>query len=124
MHADVAARQGKGIQGGIAQGEELEILARLGSGRGQAGAERIQIGGNLDIVDVGRLAQADVAHDRLADAPLHLRRQIGPRSFAQIGQAFGKNTGRQRGEKNQGSESHCLYDTLSAPGHFFRARIG
>jgi hypothetical protein len=61
MHADVAAGQGKGIQGGVAQGKELEILARLGGGCGQAGAERIQIGGNLDIVDVGRLALTDVA---------------------------------------------------------------
>lgn len=120
MHADIAAGQGKGIQGGVAQGEELEVLARLGGGCGQAGAECIQIGGNLDIVDVGRLALTNIAHDRLANAPLHLRREIGSGSFAQIGQAFGKNTGRQRGEKNQGSESHCLYDTLSAPGHFSR----
>jgi hypothetical protein len=93
VHADVAARQGKGVEGGVAQGEELEVAARLGGGRGQAGAQRIQIGGDLDIVDVGRLAQADVAHDRLADAPLHLRRQVGAEASPRSGRPSARTAG-------------------------------
>ena len=54
-------------------------------------------------------------HDRLADAPLEVRRQVGLRDFAQIGQALGERTLRKRceeNEKNSEANFHCRYDTV------------
>ena len=55
MHADITARQGKGIQRGVADGEKLEIPSRLWRRRREAGAKRVEIGRHLDIVDIARL---------------------------------------------------------------------
>ena len=70
VHADKAARQGEGVDRVVAHCEELEVLSCSGSVLREARAEVAEVIGDLRIVEVVRVAKADVAHDALADAPL------------------------------------------------------
>jgi hypothetical protein len=94
MHADVAARQGESIERGILHQEKLEILARILAVGHEAVAEGVEVLGDFGIVGKSGIVQADVAHDRLADAAFGLRRQRKLRRVAQIGQPLGQG-GRQ-----------------------------
>jgi len=94
MHADVAARQGEGVERGVLDQEKLEILAHILTVGHQAVAEGVEIPGGFWILGKGGIVQTDVAHDRLADAALGLRRQRELRRVPQVGQPLGHG-GRQ-----------------------------
>jgi len=121
MDSDIAARHGKGIQGGIAQGEELELLLGLFALPGQPAPKAVEVAVDLGIIHVARLAQANVAHDAFTDAALHLWREIQLGGFAEVGQTLGQRG--RRGREQQGEQgrnrpmvTHEGYDTgLPAP---------
>ncbi len=86
VHADETARHGEGVDRGVADGEELEILPGAHRDLGQAVAQRRQVFADLGVIDVGRLAEADVAHHGFAEAALHLRRKRRVARAAEIRQ--------------------------------------
>ena len=56
----------------------------------------LEVVGDLRVVQVARLAEADVAHDAFADAPLDLRREPGVAAAAEIGQRLAERARRQK----------------------------
>ena len=62
----------------------------IGYARELTAAEAIEIVVDFRIVDVSRLMQTDVVHDALSDPAFELRREIGPRRLAEIGQIVGQ----------------------------------
>jgi len=83
----------------------------------QALAQPGEVVGDLGVLEVARLAEADVAHDALADAPLRLRREHGVARAAQVGQRLRRDGLRQNhqgeGKGENGDGSHCVYDSAT-----------
>ena len=95
----------EGVHRLVADDEEFEVLARLAARGDQPVAERLHVVRRLRVVVVVAVA-ADLAHDRFADPPLLLRRDVGLRAIAQVGQvlrprqgASGRAPGRERGRE-------------------------
>ena len=82
----------------VADDEEFEVLARLAARGDQPVADRLHVVPHLRVVDVRGVA-ADLAHDRFADPPLHLRRDVGLRAIAQVGEVL--RPGRKRRDEYQ-----------------------
>ena len=119
MHADVAAGQREGVDGVLADREELEILPRPGEAR----AQLVQVIADLRIVDVLRILGANLAHDRLAEALLHLRREhavdapeVGQRLHGRLSRRLANDTRRQGDGEHEdpGSQSHTA---MISPAH-------
>ena len=103
VHADIAARQGKGVDLRIQHGKELKILPQLGRGAGKPPAQLIEI--QLDLRIVQHLAGfADHRHDLAAEFLLGLRRQGGLRGVAKIGQRQRVGLSGQRRAQQRGGE--------------------
>ena len=107
MHADEAAGHGEGVDRGVTDGEELEVLPRPRRRLDEAAAERRQVLVHLRIVDVRRVVEADVAHHGLAEAPLHLRRQRRVAGAAEVRERLAKATrrGGHEGSRHQAGEA-------------------
>ena len=108
VHADESARHRERVDRRVAYGEELEVLARAGRDRNQPCTQLVQIVADLRIIEVRRLAAADLAHDAFADLALELRRQDGARPFAQLGQGLseGPRQDRKAQSEQQGECAH------------------
>jgi len=62
-------------------------------------AEAVHVFLDLGVIEIGRIAPADLADDLLADPALGRGRKLGRRHVAQVGQIVGK--GRHRGWQGQ-----------------------
>jgi hypothetical protein len=67
VHADVAARHGKGVDAGVADDEEVEFALVARADRDQLVAELVEVGFDFGVVQIARVG-VDVAHDRAASA--------------------------------------------------------
>ncbi len=85
VDADVAARQRESVDGGIRDGEELELLAVLGDRGDEAMPELVQVVVDLGILEVGA-GGPDLAHDHFADLVLLPERDVGLRFLAEVRQ--------------------------------------
>ncbi|MNY20447.1 hypothetical protein D3C86_1539260 [compost metagenome] len=96
MHADIAARQREGVDRAVPHAKQLEaggegaLAIRTGhvlAARGlhQPVAERVEVIVEQGVRDVVGVA-ADIAHDPVAQPPLHVRRQRCRGGVAQIRQ--------------------------------------
>ena len=107
----------------VTNGKKMEIAGRIGAGFDQTPAKAVKIVVDFGIVDVTRLAQANLVHDALADPALDLRREFGARRLAEIGKIIGQgqrrsgNGGGQRQRQKQaakkdarGARIHNAYD--------------
>jgi hypothetical protein len=103
VHPYEAARKREGVDGGIAQDEELEVVARPARHAREPRAQLAEVLADLGIVDVARLAEADLAHDALAEAPLHLRRQRGFAAAPEVGQRLSERA-RREGDHRDGEQ--------------------
>jgi len=119
MHADIAARQRKRVDALVANAEELEILP----GAGKTGADLGEVVADLGIVDVRRLGEANLAHDLLADAPLHQRRQRAV-AASQVGQRLHGRLGLRKSTRRKGSGQHDKPDGKSHPAMISPAMAG
>ncbi len=128
VNTNVAAGKGESVEGCIPQGEELELLPAVVELAGEPTAQPVQVTVDFWIVDVGRFAQANLAHDRFADAPLGGRRQIRLGHFAEIRQFVGPR-GRHHGGHDRGDAqrnpagAHGNYDNVP-PASFRNHRQG
>ena len=103
MHADVAARHGKGVDGGVVDDEEVEFALVARADRDQLVAELVEIAFDFGVVQVARVG-VDVAHDGAPQRLFFLVGKILPRHFAQIGQVGGQNRLDGQGECEQDTQ--------------------
>ena len=107
IDADKAAEHGKGIDRIVADGKKIEIAGRIGARLDQTPPQLGEVIVDFRIIDVARFTLANFLHDRLTDATFELRRKIGPRRLAQIGQIIGTGNGTgkdQRQSKGEGAQ--------------------
>ena len=98
MDADVAARQGEGIDTGVVHDEEGEIALAAAADRDQLVAQLVEIGFGHRIVEVARIG-IDVAQYRAAQRLFFLIGEVLARNLAEIRQV-GCCENRRAGKRN------------------------
>jgi len=86
MHADVAARHGEGVDGGVVNHEEVEFALVARADRDQLVTELVEIGLDFRVVQIARVG-IDVAHDGAPERLFLLVGKVLPRHLAQIGRS-------------------------------------
>ncbi|HRD90391.1 MAG TPA: hypothetical protein PK752_19370 [Accumulibacter sp.] len=90
IHPDEAAEHRKGIDRVVANHEELETARGVRTGGNQPTAEEIDVVGNVRIVKVAGLVEADIIEDPLADLVLKLRGEVDARGVSEVRQFVGQ----------------------------------
>ena len=123
MNADKAARHGEGVDRRIVDRKKIEADPGIAADRNQATAELIEISLDIRIIQIGRLAPANLIHDLLADLLFGRQRQFFAGHITQFRQVFGTQGLRRQGAGQYSSEetSGKLHDAMipqaiAAPG--------
>jgi hypothetical protein len=95
VHADETTEHRKRVDGVVADKKELAIGSGIRTGGHQTTAKPIEVVGDFGVVNVARLAQADLVENPLADFPFELRRELGTRRLTEVWKFI-----RQAPEKN------------------------
>ncbi len=91
VHADESTEHRKRVDGVISDKKEVAIGSRTGTSCDQTTAQSIQIVGDLGVVNVAWLSQADLVENPLADFPFELRRELGTRRLAEVWKVIGQD---------------------------------
>ena len=98
VDADVAARQREGVDRGIADGEELEVLTTLGHRGDEPMAELVQIVVDLRVVEIAART-ANLPDDGLAEPAFLPGREHRLRFVAEVGQRLRVRNSRGKGRR-------------------------
>ena len=125
MHADVPARQGEGVDAGVADDEEFEGLAACRRRAGEAAAEAVDEVGEFGIV-VDAAVGAQFAHDRVAQFAFGSGGEFVTVGRTQIRQAFdlGPGTGGTQNNQQGGGQQGPQVTAPATPGRRPRSLQG